>query len=124
MLMCGLVFLLGLLNLAAGLGFLFVPAKLATGFFLAPVGVQGLATLRADYPALLLTGAIFSILAAVTVRPAPLLVPIASLAIALAGRMLSVIVDGASATTAPPMIVEALLLLILGVAYRAFSRRG
>ena len=43
----------------------------------------------------------------------PLAVPIALLALALVGRSVSLIADGAPATAFPPMIVEAVMVAIL-----------
>ena len=40
--------LLGLFNLVLGLVFLLIPGRIAPAFFVAPQGVQGLATRRAD----------------------------------------------------------------------------
>ena len=48
--------LIAVFNIAIGLGFLLNPAKLAGQFFLSPLGSQGLATLRADFPGFFITG--------------------------------------------------------------------
>src|ERR1700751_869808 len=81
--------LVGLFNLAIGLGFLIDPARLGAAFFLAPNGVQGPATMRADFTAFFATGGAFALLGAVRGRPELLMVPLSLLAIALSARCVS-----------------------------------
>ncbi len=118
----GLVGLLALVNAGVGVGFLIAPARLAAAFYLVPAGSQGMATLRADFPGFFIGAAIFALLAAVRGQSAPLHVPVALLALALTGRGVSLIVDGVGAHALAPMIVEAVMLALLGVAYRVFDR--
>ncbi len=118
----GLVGLLALVNAGVGVGFLIAPARLAAAFYLVPAGSQGMATLRADFPGFFIGAAIFALLAAVRGQSAPLHVPLALLALALTGRGVSLIVDGVGAHALAPMIVEAVMLALLGVAYRVFDR--
>lgn len=103
----------GLFNLAIGLGFLIDPARLGAAFFLAPNGIQGLATMRADFTAFFATGGAFAVLGAVRGRPELLMVPLSLLAIALSARCVSLAVDGISPTAFPPMIAEAVMIAIL-----------
>jgi len=116
-----LVALVGLFNLAIGLGFLLDPSLLGAKFFLSPVGIQGLATIRADFPALFLTGGLFALYGAWRGRAAPLLFPLVMLAIALTGRFISLAVDGISPTAFPPMAVEAGMITVLLIGRRALS---
>ena len=51
----GLVAVVALFNIVLGLGFLLDPASSALRFFLAPLGTQGMATLRADFTAFFIT---------------------------------------------------------------------
>ncbi len=118
----GLVGLVALFNLTIGVGFLLAPARLAAVLFLAPVGSQGLATLRADFSGFFIGGSVFALLAAVRGRAAPLRVPLVLLALAFAGRCLSLVVDGVGPHALPPMAIEAAMLVVLGLAYRAFDR--
>jgi hypothetical protein len=111
--------LVGLFNAILGLGFLFSPIQLATRFALSPIGTQGLATIRADFPAFFLTGAIFAMVGAWRADPKPLLVPLVLLGFALAGRFVSIAIDGMVSTTFPPMIAEALMIGIILLARRA-----
>ena len=105
--------LVGLFNLAIGLRFLVDPVRLGATFFLAPAGIQGLATLRADFPAFFMTGGAFALIGAWRGRSEPLTVPLILLGIALFGRFVGLSVDGVSATAFQPMIAEAVMIAIL-----------
>ena len=117
-----LVGLVGLFNVGMGLAFLLRPAQMAANFFLTPHGSQGLATLRADFTAFFLVGGLFALLGALRADPAPLKVPVLLLSIALFGRTLSLVLDGFAPTAFPPMIAEAVMVLILVGAMQAFRR--
>jgi hypothetical protein len=116
-----LVGLVGLFNFLLGLGFLLNPVQLAARFALMPVGTQGLATIRADFPAFFITGAIFAAIGAWRADSRPLVVPLVLLGLALFGRFVSIALDGMAPTTTPPMIAEAVMIVILIVARRAFA---
>ncbi len=113
--------LVGLFNLAIGLLFLVHPREMAGQFFLDPVGIQGLATIRADFPAFFLTGGLFALIGAWRMQPAPLKVPLALLGIALFGRFVSLAFDGVAPTAFPPMVAEAVMIAILLAGIRAFA---
>lgn len=117
-----IVGLVGLFNLLIGARFLFTPAQMATEFAVSPIGTQGMATLRADFPGFFLTGGLFALIGAWRSDAKPLLVPIALLGFALFGRFISVALDGTAATTFPPMIAEAVMLGVLIFASRAFNK--
>jgi hypothetical protein len=110
--------LVGAFNLLLGMGFLFSPVQLAARFALSPVGTQGLATIRADFPAFFITGAIFAMVGAWRADPKPLLIPLVLLSLALSGRFVSIVIDGIVSTTFPPMIAEALMIGIILLARR------
>ncbi len=112
--------LVGLFNVLLGLGFLLKPVEVAAGFALSPIGIQGLATIRADFPAFFLTGAVFALIGAWRADPRPLLVPLVLLSIALTGRFISIVADGMASTTIPPMVAEALMIAVLLLARRTF----
>ena len=116
--MRALIALVGLFNLAIGLGFLIDPARLGAAFFLSPNGIQGLATMRADFTAFFVTGGVFALLGAVRGRPEPLAVPLILLSIALSARFVSLAVDGVSPTAFKPMAAEAAMIAILFVGRR------
>lgn len=114
--------LIGLFNVLIGLSFLFNPAKMATDFALSPIGTQGMATMRADFPAFFLTAGAFSLLGAWRSDPKPLLVPLALLSIALLGRFVSIGLDGTASTTFAPMIAEAVMIGLLVFARKIFTK--
>jgi hypothetical protein len=117
-----LIGLVGLFNIVIGLGFLFTPARMAVEFAISPVGTQGMATMRADFPAFFLTVAVFSLIGAWRANQPPLLVPLALMSIALFGRFVSIALDGTAPTTLFPMMVEAVTIALLILAYRAFGK--
>jgi len=118
-----LVGAIGLFNIAIGLGFLFNPAGLAAQFFLIPDGSQGMATLRADFPGFFITGGTFALIGAAQKDARALLVPMLLLAIALTGRLVSLLADGMPPTAFPPMVAEAVMITLLAIARRSFGRR-
>lgn len=113
---------IGLFNIAIGLGFLLNPAQLAGQFFLSPLGSQGLATLRADFPGFFITGGAFALIGAVKKDGNALAVPLLLLAIAIVGRIVSLALDGTAPTAYPPMIVEAVMIAALLLGRRSFAR--
>lgn len=119
----GLIGLVGVFNVAVGLGFLFAPARLAKTFFLSPIGVEGMATLRADFPGFFIGSAVFALLAAARNRADWLLVPLLMIAIALTGRTVSLFLDGAGPLSFPPMVAEAVMVVLLGFGYRSLGKK-
>jgi uncharacterized membrane-anchored protein YitT (DUF2179 family) len=115
-----LVGLLGLFNLAIGIAFLLSPAEPAAAFFLQPVGTQGMATLRADFPGFFIGAALFALIGAWRADGAPLNVPLLMLGIAFFGRCVSLMMDGMAPTAVQPMVAEAVMMSILLLAKRAF----
>lgn len=115
--------LVGVFNLAIGLAFLVAPARLGAKFFLLPAGIQGLATMRADFTAFFVTGGAFALFGAWRGRAEPLTVPLLLLAVALLGRCVGIAVDGASPTAYEPMIAEAVMIAILLAGRRILSTR-
>jgi hypothetical protein len=120
--MRGLIGLIGLFNIVIGLGFLLDPGKLAGQFFLSPMGQQGMATLRADFPGFFITGGVFALIGAVKKDGDALLVPLLLLSIAIIGRAVSLVLDGTAPTAWPPMIAEAVMIAALLLARRSFTR--
>lgn len=120
--MRGVIGLIGLFNIVIGLGFLLDPGKLAGQFFLSPMGQQGMATLRADFPGFFITGGVFALIGAVKKDGDALLVPLLLLTIAIIGRAVSLVLDGTAPTAWPPMIAEAVMIAALLLARRSFTR--
>lgn len=117
------VAVIGLLNIALGLLFLVHPEAMAALFYVTPVGSQGLATIRADFPGFFLTGGSFALWGAWMRYSEELKVPILLLSIALFGRFVSLILDGVGPSAFPPMIAEAIMIGILVAGMGRFGRR-
>lgn len=117
MIIRGLIGLLSLLYLAMAAGFALDPVGWGGNFFLKADGVQGLATLRADY--LGFFGVIGGAMAwgALNNRSAIYWAPIALLGLTMVGRLLSLMLDGVGVNAFPPLIVEAVSvgLCLLGM---------
>jgi hypothetical protein len=116
-----LVALVGLFNLALGLSFLFDPAQAGLRFFITSLGTQGMATMRADFTAFFVTGAVFALVGAWRAWRTPLLVPLLLLSIAISGRVVSLIADGAPPMAFPPMIAEGVMIALLALGWRTFD---
>lgn len=114
-----LIGLLGALYTVMGMVYLFQPVDIAASFFLEPVGIQGLATLRADFTAFFLTAGLFALYAAAKNRPGALLAPLFLFAIALTGRFVSLALDGMEQTAIQPMVVETVTIVIFLIGYRS-----
>lgn len=87
------------------------------------VGDIGKANLRADVGGLFLGIAILTIFAAVRQNRFALLAAAVLLFATLLGRFVSVVIDGFGARVGPPMAVEAVLIAILLLAYRAWGKK-
>lgn len=116
-----IVGLVGAFNIVLGLGFLLDPAQAGLRFFLVSLGTQGLATMRADFTAFFVTGGAFALVAAWRAWRTPLLVPLSLLSIAIAGRAISLIAEGAPNTAFPPMVAEAVMIALLAWGWRSFG---
>jgi len=119
--MQGVIGVVGLFNMLVGFGFLFRPDRLAQQFAVVPLGAQGLATMRADFPAFFLTGALFALIGAWRADPKPLVVPLVLVGIAIFGRFVGVVVDGHIPATFAPMIAEAGMIAALLLARKTWK---
>lgn len=114
--------IVGFLLIVIGLIFLVHPEFMAAQFYITPIGSQGLATIRADFPAFFLTGGGFALWGAWKKHAEPLKVPLVLLGLALFGRFVSLVFDGVGPSAFPPMILEAVMIGILLAASRSFAR--
>jgi len=105
--------LIGLFFLVLGLAFLFAPALAASRFAVLATDSAGYGTLRGDLGALFLGIGIFSILGARRSARRWLIVPIGFLAAIVAGRIVSLLLDGRSAGSVQALIVELIALSVL-----------
>ncbi len=113
------VIAVAVVNMGLGLAFLVRPEFMAAQFYLSPIGSQGLATIRADFPGFFLTGGAFALLGAAQRKADWLLVPITLLGIALFGRFVSLLADGIGPDAFPPMIAEAVMIALLSAALKS-----
>jgi hypothetical protein len=114
--------LVGLFGLALGLWFFVKTQDAAMAFFVQPIGAAGEATLRADMSSFFLIGAAWAFYAAWTQRGTALLVPGALYAVAITGRLVNLIIHGFFAGALLPMIVEAMLIVLCVLGYKALRR--
>lgn len=106
------LFVGGLFFVGMGIGFLLTPVSSAAGFGLAPQGVMGLATLRADMTAFFVVAGGCLIWGAWARKGDPLLVSAALMGIALVGRCATLLADGPHDLFWQPMLVEAVTATI------------
>lgn len=116
--------LLALLYLAIGTSFLIAPERLGETFGVAAAGAKGLASMRADFTGFfwLLGGTLGW--GALRQSGGALLVGAFLAATALAGRGLSLLLDGNYEGALQPMVVEALTVLLALAGMRAFGRKA
>ncbi|MBN8484330.1 MAG: hypothetical protein J0L50_06075 [Sphingomonadales bacterium] len=112
------VFLLGLFDLFMGLNFLFNPLATGAGFGLAPLGSQGMSTMRADFTAFFGVVAVCMMIGAWRRNADLLLVPAAVMATAVTVRALSLFLDGTYPGWQVPMVVEAVHVIVLIAAWK------
>ncbi|MGN3974260.1 hypothetical protein [Tsuneonella sp. SYSU-LHT278] len=123
LILTALIFVEGLFFLLLGLNFLVMPSSAAVGFGLSPNGAAGLAVLRADFPALFFVGGAGMIWGAWKRNGDLLLVPAAIFGIALFGRFVSLLADGAYPGFWFPMLVEAVAVILSVVGSRVLPHR-
>ncbi len=87
------------------------------------VGNIGRANLRADVGGLFLGVSCLTLFAAVRKNQSALLAAALLLMATLLGRFVSIAIDGYSAPVAPPIIIEAIVITILLLAYRAWDKK-
>ncbi|WOE75007.1 hypothetical protein [Alterisphingorhabdus coralli] len=108
-----LIALLSLLYFYVAATFLFTPLVGAENFALEPVGIQGMATLRADFGAYFLVTGGAMLWGTAANRPMLYWVAIAILGITFVVRCFSLMVDGVGADPFAPMAVEAVTIVLL-----------
>jgi len=94
------------------------PQATALGFGIAPTGVQGLSTLRADFTAFFGVVAVCMMIGAWRRNADLLLVPAALMGTAVVVRAISLGVDGGYPGYLVPMIVEAVHVALLIAAWK------
>jgi hypothetical protein len=122
--MRGLIGLTGLLALLIASRFWIDPAKIAATMDLTPGGPAGLGTLRADMAGFFGAAGVL-MLAAVIRKEARWLTPVVlMLGIALTGRVLNLVLNGPSPTLIPPMVIEAVMIVLTGLGLRVLPGKA
>ncbi len=123
-LMRGLLGVAGLLFVLLGLRYWTSPAAIGATMGLVGEGPAGLGSLRADLGGFFGAGGLLTLTAAIR-GEAKWLPPVMLLVgLALTGRFINLAVTGGGLSLIPPMVVEAVMILILAGGYRALSRKG
>ncbi|MCW1383184.1 hypothetical protein OLX02_10155 [Novosphingobium sp. KCTC 2891] len=113
-----LIFLAGMFDLFMAVSFLTGPQQTAAGFGLAPLGVAGLSTLRADFTAFFGVAAFCMMWGAWRRNADLLLVPALLFGASLVGRIVNLAVVGPYEAWIVPMGVEAVHVVLLVAAWR------
>ncbi|MEP5937993.1 MAG: DUF4345 family protein [Erythrobacter sp.] len=107
-----LLLLGGIFFVLLGIGFMVNPVSSGADFGIQPQGVLGLASIRADMTAFFVVAGGCMIWGAWARKGDPLLVTAALMAIALIGRIVTLLVDGPHDDWMMPMIVEAITITL------------
>jgi hypothetical protein len=118
LILTALIFVGGLANLVIGIGFLAMPHSLVGGFGLDPQGAAGLSTTRADFTAFFAVSGLTMLYGGWKRSGEVLLVPAGLFGIALIGRIVGVVADGAYEGFLMPMAIEALTTLVCLAGWR------
>jgi hypothetical protein len=113
---------MGLLGILIALRIWMAPAEVAAQLGVGASGSLGVATIRADMAGFFGGVGALAVFAAVRNRSALLLAPLLLIAIALAGRLLTVVLNGYSEEMAVPIAIEAVLLLVFGLGRMRLAR--
>jgi arylsulfatase/uncharacterized sulfatase len=112
----------GILALLIASRFWLAPAEAAAQFALAPQGVAGLGTIRADMAAFFAAAGGLSLVAAVRRESRWLWPVLLILSLALGGRILNLLLAGGGPGVIPPMVVEAVLIAIVLLGMRLLPK--
>jgi hypothetical protein len=114
--------LFGVVFIVLAAGFLLDPAQAAAKLGVGPLGPLGVATLRGDFLGFFGAGGVLAIVAAVRNDARHLAAPLLLIAMALAGRLITVVTSGYDAAIGPPMLAEAVIVLLLVFGRRHLAR--
>ena len=123
-LMRGLIGLLGLLGLLLAARFWMDPVKVGGMLGLQPLGLLGLATIRADVAGFFAAVGLVSLAAALRQDRRLLTAPLLMVALAISGRLLTAALGGLPQATIGPIVIEAVLLVVLAFGRRFMAARG
>lgn len=97
------------------------PAAVGAHLGVAGQGGLGLATLRADIAGFFGAAGALALAAAVRDDRRLLTAPLLMIALALSGRLATIVADGLDPLQVPPMVVEAVLLVLLALGRRTLG---
>ena len=118
-----LIGVLGLLAILVAARFWMDPLKVGATLGLSPVGLLGLATLRADMAGFFGTAGVLALAAAIRDDRRLLTAPLIMIGLALSGRLITAGLGGLAQPTVMPMAVEALGVLLLTLGRRSLGQR-
>lgn len=119
-----LIFVAGLFFVLMGLGFLIDPASAGMDFGMIPDGNLGRASMRADMTAFFVVAGGCLIWGGWARNGDPLLVTSALMAIAIIGRVTTLIVDGPHDAWFMPIIVESVTLILALIGSRVLPHHA
>ena len=115
---------LWLLALLLAIRFWISPDKIGAVMGLLPDGAAGLGTMRADMAGFFDAAGVLSLTAAVRDDRKWLVPVVLMLGIALTGRVLNLALTGGGQVLIPPMVIEAVLIVITGLGLRVLTPKG
>jgi hypothetical protein len=122
MVLRGVVGIVGLLGILIAARIWMAPTEFAAQLGVEPAGPLGLATIRADMAGFFGGAGAFALFAAFKGRGGLLVAPLLLIGIALAGRLLTVALDGFTQEMASPMAIEAVLLVVFAAGWKFLPR--
>lgn len=123
LILSALILLAAIIDMVLGIGFLLNPVSSGTNFGIEPSGTMGISAMRADMTAFFLVAALFMAWGAWKRRGDALLAPLALFGIAFIGRAINLVAVGAYDGWWMPMTVEAVHVLLMVLAIRAWGWR-
>lgn len=113
-----LIVLIGLFCAVAWGSLIFMPEMANETFLLTPEGDGGLSNIRSDIGTLFFSSAVGCLLGLRAMARHWLLVPVVVMGGAALGRVISIAVEGMTATSTNGLVIEVIFVLILLYAYR------
>ncbi|MDB5432786.1 MAG: hypothetical protein JWP35_3902 [Caulobacter sp.] len=112
---------LGLLALLVAARFWMDPGKIGGVLGVQPMGLLGLATLRADMAGFFGTAGLLALAAAIRDDRRLLTAPLIMIGLALTGRIITAGLSGLAQPTIMPMVVEAVGVVLIALGRRSFG---
>jgi len=117
-----LVGLSGLFFVVLAIAFLLDPTGTASNLGIGAMAALGHATLRGDFFAFFGTAGGLAVLGAIQNDGRHLMAPLLLMALALAGRLITIGLNGFDSSMVPPMVVEAIAIVLFALGSRSFGK--